>query len=223
MATVEHSYLAVRHEWQERYGSLISQARNWRTVALIASASALLEAAMLLYLTLHNPFSPVVIPIDQFGRTIGGGVAQQLTKEQEESTRSGLIHAFVYDMRSVTSDEVAQRQAIDRVYARLKNGSAAHAALSEHYRAHSPLDRGRTQLINVQVSSILHSSPETYEATWKETTRERTSGEISSVTRWRAVFTVLEGKPRTDAEAWLNPMGMFISNMNIAQVQEDKP
>jgi type IV secretion system protein VirB5 len=219
---IEHPYLAARNAWQERYGSLITQARNWRGLAFGALAVAFVSTALALYLTIHNPFTPVVIPMDAFGRTVGGGVAKQLTEEQRESTRNGLIHAFIYDMRTVTSDEVAQQQAITRVYSRMKSGSAAHTVLSDHYRAHSPFEQAKNQIVNVQVNSILHTSPETYEATWRETTRERSSSEVSSTTRWRAVFTVQEGKPKTDADAWLNPMGMFVSNMNIAQVQEDK-
>lgn len=220
--STEHSYLAARQDWQERYGSLIAQARNWRLIAMLEAAAIILALSIAIFFAVRNPFQPVIIPIDSFGRTVGGGVSQPLTKEQEDSTRNALIHAFVYDMRTVSSDQVAQKQAIDRVYARIKKGSAANVSLNDHYRADSPFERAKTQTVNVQLNSILRTSAHTYEASWTETTRETSSGELTGRSKWRAVFTVVESKPQTEAAAWLNPMGVFVTNLNIAKVQDEQ-
>lgn len=37
-------YLAARHEWDERYGDLVTRAKNWRTMALVSGLVALLAA-----------------------------------------------------------------------------------------------------------------------------------------------------------------------------------
>ena len=39
---VYNPYLAARKEWDERYGELITRARNWRTFAMISALAALL-------------------------------------------------------------------------------------------------------------------------------------------------------------------------------------
>ena len=39
---VHNPYLAARKEWDERYGDLISRARNWRAAFFVAAAIALL-------------------------------------------------------------------------------------------------------------------------------------------------------------------------------------
>ena len=36
-------YLAARREWDERYGSLITRARNWRMAAFLALGIAVIE------------------------------------------------------------------------------------------------------------------------------------------------------------------------------------
>ena len=38
---LEHPYAAARHEWDERYGDLITRARNWRTMAALGLAAML--------------------------------------------------------------------------------------------------------------------------------------------------------------------------------------
>src|SRR5207302_1071627 len=41
-------WIAAKHEWNERYGDLISRARNWRAAAFLALVLALVEAAGLI-------------------------------------------------------------------------------------------------------------------------------------------------------------------------------
>src|SRR4051812_11318029 len=38
-------YLAARREWDERYGDQITRARNWRTIALLCSVTALVACS----------------------------------------------------------------------------------------------------------------------------------------------------------------------------------
>jgi type IV secretion system protein VirB5 len=46
-------WIAAKHEWNERYGDLISRARNWRIAALLALLLALVEAVGLIALSLR--------------------------------------------------------------------------------------------------------------------------------------------------------------------------
>lgn len=39
--TIYNPYLAARHEWDERYGDLVTRAKNWRTMALVSGLIAL--------------------------------------------------------------------------------------------------------------------------------------------------------------------------------------
>ena len=51
-ATQNSPYLDARKEWDERYGSLISRANNWRRAAFVALLIALLETGGLIALAL---------------------------------------------------------------------------------------------------------------------------------------------------------------------------
>ena len=41
-------YVAARHEWDERYGSLITQARNWRVAFQVSAVIALVVSLRIL-------------------------------------------------------------------------------------------------------------------------------------------------------------------------------
>src|SRR3954468_12705440 len=70
-------YLAARREWDERYGDQIVRARNWRTMAALCGAIALLETVGLLWMSSHSRVLPFVVLIDNIGRPVASGFAEQ--------------------------------------------------------------------------------------------------------------------------------------------------
>src|SRR5512140_427082 len=63
-------YLAARREWDERYGSLITRARNWRLAAVLALAVALVATCGLIALSMKAKVIPYVVAIDNLGRVL---------------------------------------------------------------------------------------------------------------------------------------------------------
>jgi type IV secretory pathway TrbF-like protein len=45
MDSLHNPYLAARREWDERYGDLITRAKNWRLMAIYCSLIALVATA----------------------------------------------------------------------------------------------------------------------------------------------------------------------------------
>jgi type IV secretion system protein VirB5 len=218
--TLDTPYIAAQHAWQERYGPLITQARNWRFAAIVSMLAVVLSLVLATYVAVRNPFRPFPVLIDSYGRTIGGGPAKVLTVEQDELVRRGTMYALIEDLRSVTSDPIAQKRSIDRAYARLKSSSPAHTMLNEHYREHSPFDRSRDELVAVAVNSVLRTATHTWEVEWTETTRDSVGGQMMRRERWRAVLTTTEAPPSSEAAAWVNPLGIYVTNINWAKVEE---
>ena len=115
-------YLAARREWDERYGSLITRAKNWRTAAFLALLITTLETGGLIALSMKAKTVPYVVAVDSLGRVLAAGPADQASQADDRLKRAALFQ-WVSDLRSVTTDGVAQRKAIDRVYAMIANGS----------------------------------------------------------------------------------------------------
>src|SRR5437879_12309110 len=71
---VHNPYLAARKEWDERYGDLISRARNWRAAFFVAAVIALLAVGGMIVIARQARVIPYVVAVDSLGRTeIGRG------------------------------------------------------------------------------------------------------------------------------------------------------
>src|SRR5262245_44984264 len=68
-------YLSARREWDERYGSLITRARNWRFSAVLALGVALISTCGLIALSMKAKVVPYVVAIDNLGRVLAAGPA----------------------------------------------------------------------------------------------------------------------------------------------------
>jgi type IV secretion system protein TrbF len=117
-------YLAARHEWDERYGDLVSRAKNWRTMALISGLMALLATGGMIWLSVRSRVVPFVVLIDSLGRPLASGTAEQASVGDDRLKRAEMLD-WVENLRLVTTDAIAQRKAIDRVYAHIASGSHA--------------------------------------------------------------------------------------------------
>lgn len=206
----ENPYLAARREWDERYGHLITRERNWRLMALLCALSSLLTVAGLIYLSARTHIVPFVVAMDSLGRPVAAGPAEQTTTADDRIKRATL-YAWLENLRLVTSDGVAQRKAIDRVYAYVASGSQAQAFISDFYRGDPPQKRAQTETASVEVQSVLPTSERTFEIEWAKTTRNL-YGTVTQRARWKAAFTIAISPPTDEVTARVNPLGIYVTN-----------
>jgi type IV secretion system protein VirB5 len=216
-AVASHNpYLAARREWDERYGDLISRARNWRVVAFLCAATALFETCGMIALALRSKVVPYIVAVDSLGRVAASGIVEQASIADDRMRRAALFQ-WIEDLRSVTTDGVAQRRAIDRVYSYIASGSPAQTFISEFYRSDPPQKRALTQTVSVDVQSVLPTSDQTYEIEWLETVRDL-QGQIQSQDRWKGAFTIVVHPPEEERLLRVNPLGIFITNASWSKV-----
>jgi type IV secretory pathway TrbF-like protein len=206
----ENPYLAARREWDERYGHLIARERNWRLMALLCALTSLLTVAGLVYLSARTHIVPFVVAMDSLGRPVAAGPAEQTTTADDRIKRATL-YTWLENLRLVTSDGVAQRKSIDRVYAYVASGSQAQAFISDFYRGDPPQKRAQTETASIEVQSVLPTSDRTFEIEWAETTRDL-YGTVTQRARWKAAFTIALNPPTDEATARVNPLGIYVTN-----------
>jgi type IV secretion system protein VirB5 len=209
-------YLAARREWDERYGHLISRERNWRLTAMLSGLVALLAVAGVIRLSTRSHIVPFVIAVDSLGRTVAEGAAEQASPFDDRLKRATLFN-WVEDLRTVTTDGIAQRKAIDRVYAHIASGGQAQAFISEFYRADPPQKRAASETVSVEVRSVLPTSERTFEIEWMETTRDL-YGAVKSQDQWKGAFTVAANPPNDERLARINPLGIYVTNASWGKV-----
>ena len=209
-------YLAARREWDERYGDQITRARNWRTMALLCSLTSLVACGGMIWLSVHSRVVPFIAVIDGLGRPIASGTGDQTTTA-DERLKKALLLQWVEQLRSVTTDGVAQRKTIDRVYSHIGNNSPAMSFVSEYYRANQPFVRAQKETVSVEVRSVLPTSERTIEIEWVETTRDL-YGAIKSTDHWKGLFTIAINPPSDERTARVNPLGIYIVSANWSRV-----
>jgi type IV secretion system protein TrbF len=209
-------YLAARREWDERYGDLISRARNWRLMALLSGAVALMATTGIVWLSLRSHVVPFVVLVDNLGRSVASGIADQ-TEPGDDRLKRASIFNWVENLRLVTTDGVAQRKAVDRVYSQIASGSAAQTFISEFYRNDPPFKRAQTTTVSVEVKSVLPTSDRTYEIEWSETTRDL-YGAVKATDLWKGSLSIAVNPPKDEREARINPLGIYITDMSWAKV-----
>jgi type IV secretion system protein TrbF len=104
---VVSAYLTARREWDERYGDLISRARNWRTIGLLCLVLALIQAAGMIAVSMRSKTIPYVVAVDSLGRQVATGPADENFTPDDRLRRAVLLE-WITDLRTVTSDGIAQ-------------------------------------------------------------------------------------------------------------------
>jgi type IV secretion system protein TrbF len=214
--SIESPYLAARREWDERYGGLIKRAQQWRGVAVLALLVALAEAIVIIGVATRPRAAPYVVAVDSLGRVAAAGTIDR-TSPVDERMKQSAITQWVQDMRGVTSDGLAERAAIDHVYAMIGSQSAAQTIVTDYFRANQPFERGSRETVQVEVNAILPNSPHTYEVDWTETQRTLDGKPISS-DKWRGIFTVEINSPTDEAILRVNPFGVYVMDITWSRV-----
>ncbi len=209
-------YMAARREWDERYGSLITRAKNWRVMAFGLGIICFLLVVGMMIQASRSRVVPFVVAVDGLGRIVGEGPAEQASAVDPRVVRAVLLE-WLEDARSVTSDPYAERHNIDHVYTGIATGSAAQTIMNDFFRSDSPFARGQSETVAVNIHSITPVSPNSYEITWSETTRDHT-WVVAGKQEWKGVFTIIISPPKDEATIRTNPLGVYVTDLNWNKV-----
>lgn len=215
-ASTHNPYLAARKEWDERYGDLITRARNWRVFALLVAAVALVQASGLIYLSGKSKVVPFVVALDNLARVVAAGPAHATSALDERLVRAAL-YEWIGDLRLVTTDGVAQRRAIDHVYSMIGSGTPAQIQISEFYSKDPPASRAQHETVSAEVRAVYSTSDKTYEVDWIETVRSL-SGEVLSQQNWKGSVTIAVNPPADERLARINPLGIYLVSISWSRV-----
>jgi type IV secretion system protein VirB5 len=212
----ESPYLAARRMWDERYGDLISRAKNWRAIAFLAMGIMIVAVFGLIALSLRSKVVPYIVAIDTTGRVVSQGTATEAAVPDER-----VIHAALFDwvgqFRMVSSDAVVERAAIDKVYAMIGANSPAAIKVGGMFRSASPLDRATKEVVSVDIHSIYATSPQTYVVEWTEKTMDL-QGNQTGTQNYKAALTVSVHPPQDESLARINPLGVYVMDIDVSKI-----
>lgn len=208
----DNPFLAAKLEWNERYGSYVRAAAAWRWTALISLSIAVIGFGYALYQSTQVKLVPYIVEVDELGATVSGGFPAQIEHADERVVRA-MLGAWVSNFRSISPDTVVQKGYIDRTYALLKTQDPATEKVNNWFRNNSPFEAAQTKTVSIEVNNIVALSGKSYQIDWSEIERDRSGNELRT-RRFRGVATVVLSPPQEEAIIRLNPIGLYIKDID---------
>jgi type IV secretion system protein VirB5 len=203
-------YARAAAAWDERIGSARLQARNWRYIAFAAMLLAIICAGGAVFLGIKKQVATYVVEIDKTGMPGRITLASE-TYEPSAAQVGYFVGEVVRQIRERPLDPVVLRQQWTKAYQFL--AGPAVSAMNQYAAADGgikslPGEGGVAR--TVEISSILQKNTDTYQVRWVESTYS--SGLRRSREQYTGLFQVKVMPPRDEAEAFKNPIGVYITN-----------
>jgi type IV secretion system protein VirB5 len=208
-------YVEARREWNERYGEYIQQAHHWRLAAIVCALVAMISVSGIVYIGGQSKVVPYVVEVDKLGVATAVARADHAASVDPKVLKASLAR-FVADWRTVTVDRVAQKGAVDRVYAMLPSGSIALHKMNDYFKAHNPFVIAANRSVAIAVTNLLPISDRTWQVEWQEVTRDG-RGAVQGSLRMKASIIVGITPPTDESLILINPLGVYVTDLNWSQ------
>ncbi|GLU28239.1 VirB8/TrbF family protein [Brucella sp. NBRC 12950] len=208
-------YLNARNEWNERYGSYVKHAHNWRVVALLSLCTALLSAGGFFYLSSQQKVVPYIIETNSFGEVVRTVQAEQPRAPNEKEMKAAL-RTWIIGARTIYVDSNAQEAIMNTTYAMTLADSPAFHQISAYHRDDDPYRRAAYETVEVKVNAVVPVTDTAWRVEWTEINKQR-SGKVIETKNWEGTFTV-EVIPPVDPETiMVNPLGIYVERFAWTQ------
>ncbi|RAX56585.1 conjugal transfer protein TrbF [Helicobacter monodelphidis] len=211
-----NTYIAGREEWLERYGGYIAQKRNWQMIAYACLAICFVCVCFIGFMGTQNKLVPYIVEVDKLGKTNAVATANTINLKNDNVIKYSLS-TFIFGWRSVWAEQQGQRKFILDAYNYLKPNSAAFTMVNEYFRQNNPFEVATRNTISITINTIIPQNPTTWQVEWTEEVRN-TAGENMNTIRYRGLFAVEQIIPSTEEQILKNPLGVFISEINISKI-----
>ncbi len=174
---------------------------------------------LMMWLASQNKVIPYIVQVDKQGYAVAIKSSEQ-GAVADTRVIVATLGGFFVNFKTVVTDMSSQKRMVNDVYSYLAKGSAAESYVSHYYQEHNPFvatqDRNR-YTVQVEIRSIVRSgnTDKSWQVLWSEEKLEQ--GTVIERTDWRAIVSIAVSPVRELAEVLQNPLGIFITDINIAQ------
>ncbi|MFA7027818.1 MAG: VirB8/TrbF family protein [Sulfurovum sp.] len=213
MEKTTNPYVEARREWNERYGSYIAQAKNWRIAAIISLLISVISVGGLAYIGSTVKIKPYIVMVDELGQSATHGYMPEY-KPNKNVVKFAVVD-FISSLRTVYPDNEIQRDHIYNVYKYLAGAFPASGVVDEFYKSNPPFGKKFSQ--KVEVTNIIETRPDQWQIDWSER-RYDDSGNPAGMQKFRAIADVVFKEPTTEEQVLKNPTGLYIKNITISKI-----
>ena len=202
-------YQAAAQVWDQRMGSSLAQAKNWRLMAFGCLCLALMMAGGLVWRSAQSLVTPYVVEVDSAGQVRAVGEAASPYQPNDAQMAHHLAR-FISLVRSLSIDPVVVRQNWLEAYHYTTDRGAA--TLNDYARANDPFTRVGKESVTVELSSVVRASDNSFQVRWNE--RRYVNGTAAGLERWTAVISIVLQPPRSEEKLRRNPLGIYVNGLS---------
>ena len=215
----ENPYLSARKEYSDRYGSAVKDAARWRQISILMVMLCIAFGVAMMWLASQNKVVPYIVQVDKHGYAVTIKSAQEGSVADTRVVVAALGGFFI-NFKTVVTDVASQRRMLNDVYSYLAKNSSAETAVSQYYKEHNPFvatQDKREYTVQVEIRSIVRSGGDdkSWQILWTEEKVDQ--GAVIESSEWRAIVSVAISPVRELAEVLKNPLGIYITEINMAQ------
>lgn len=198
------------------------QRLNWHirirtAIILVELINIIMLSAVALYLGQLPKSQPWVVELTSDGEaTYKADVVSALASwSPSDATQRYFVSHYISEMRTVSTDNNVNKQNANSVYARSVNSATEQVNL--WYTQNNPITRAKNEyvLIPLDEMAVVKYSSNQWKVTWRETSYRTTDKEIFADQQIEAIITVEFYLPDTERRRRENPIGMYVSNIEI--------
>lgn len=205
----DHELARLRHEGAAKLLAIV-------VLAVLLAASA----AMNLYQAIWARPTLYVIEVDDAGNVAYGGELGTARLAGDEYVASQLV-GFIERWRTVTPDNTMGKRFVTSLYCMVPGSVPAREVLNDYFRdpANNPFERNDTELVTVDVRSVLLLSGNTWQVSWREQARSLNGTPKGPPVEYRASL-IVEREIDIGRDCRMgNPLGIGVSQLSWTSVR----
>lgn len=198
------------------------QRLNWHirirtAIILVEFITIIFLLVVAVYLGQLPKTQPWVVELTSDGEaTYKANVVSALASwEPSDATQRYFISHYVSELRTVSTDNNQNKTNANSVYSRTVG--TATDQVNAWYTGNNPITRAKNEyvLIPLDEMAVVKYSGNQWKVTWRETSYRTSDKEIFADQQIEAIFTVEFYLPDTERRRRENPIGMYVSNIEI--------
>ena len=204
-------YQLAAEEWDKRIGQAREQAKNWRLLALLIAALAMLLTAGLICQSLKSTVSPYVVQVNTDGVVQAIAPAARSNYQPAKAVIEYFLVEFITRVRSIPLDPVVAKNQWLSAYDFLRQGAAN--TLNDIALKEQPFSRIGQETVAVRMKSVVPLSQSSYQVRWEETSFTK-EGAFSEARGMTGIFNIEITPPTDERKLRANPLGLFIKQFS---------
>ena len=206
----------ARAEYDRRVGSVVVQNYNWRRIALGLLLVCIVLSVGLTVQSLTSRIVPYVVTVDKSTGEVqqaGAVIAQNYTPQEAEIRY--FLAQFIQNARNIQLDPVQQERLQNQAIAYLTQSAAQKYRTiqhNEHFQERYAKVTAQTKITSIEKIPDTDS----YHAAWVEEEFDIATG-AQRLHSYQGVFTVTMIEQKDEARLLVNPLGLYISDLNFSE------